>query len=67
MKKRLLYLNRPQVIKYKDMIISKKKFDDVNLNEFDTIIDVRSPAEFNDDHIINSINLPVLNNYFRKK
>ena len=48
------------------MIISKKKFDDVNLNEFDTIIDVRSPAEFNDDHIINSINLPVLNNSERE-
>jgi len=48
------------------MIILKKMFNDLNLNEFDTIIDVRSPAEFNDDHIISSINLPVLNNSERE-
>ena len=27
----------------------------------DTIIDVRSPSEFNEDHIPGAINLPVLN------
>lgn len=30
--------------------------------EFDTIIDVRSPAEFAEDHIANAINCPVLDN-----
>ena len=29
---------------------------------FNDIIDVRSPAEFKEDHIYGSINLPVLNN-----
>ena len=29
---------------------------------FDTIIDVRSPAEFSEDHIPGAINLPVLDN-----
>ena len=33
-----------------------------SLNEFDAIIDVRSPAEFALDHIPGAINLPVLNN-----
>jgi tRNA 2-selenouridine synthase len=32
---------------------------------FDTIIDVRSPAEFADDHLPRAINLPVLNNQQR--
>lgn len=31
-----------------------------NLSRFDAIIDVRSPAEFADDHIPGAINLPVL-------
>lgn len=31
-------------------------------HSFDTVIDVRSPAEFADDHIPGAINLPVLNN-----
>jgi len=31
-------------------------------NNFDVIIDVRSPAEFALDHIPGSINCPVLNN-----
>lgn len=31
-------------------------------HDFDTIIDVRSPAEFADDHIPGAINLPVLDN-----
>jgi tRNA 2-selenouridine synthase len=41
---------------------------DISLSEidkFDTIIDVRSPAEFADDHIPGSINLPVLDDQQR--
>ncbi|PYG26292.1 tRNA 2-selenouridine(34) synthase MnmH [Pelagimonas varians] len=34
---------------------------------FDTVIDVRSPSEFADDHIPGAINLPVLNNAERAK
>ncbi|OZA05840.1 MAG: tRNA 2-selenouridine(34) synthase MnmH, partial [Polynucleobacter sp. 24-46-87] len=33
-----------------------------SLNQFDAIIDVRSPAEFALDHIPGAINLPVLSN-----
>lgn len=33
-----------------------------SINDFDVIIDVRSPAEFALDHIPGAINLPVLNN-----
>ncbi len=45
-------------------------FNDQNLTEilnhrFDTIIDVRSPAEFAEDRIPGAINLPVLNNQER--
>jgi len=32
------------------------------MNRFDTIIDVRSPAEFAEDHLPGAINLPVLTN-----
>ena len=32
------------------------------LDEFDEIVDVRSPAEFAEDHIPGSINCPVLDN-----
>ena len=35
--------------------------------KYDTIIDVRSPSEFNEDHIPGAINLPVLNDKERKK
>ena len=42
------------------MHISKLKFLDLEVSTFDTIIDVRSPTEFNDDHIPHAINLPVL-------
>ena len=34
---------------------------------FDDIIDVRSPIEYQEDHIPNSINLPVLSDLERKK
>ena len=36
-----------------------------DINKFDTIIDVRSPAEFFDDHIPGAINLPVLDDQQR--
>ncbi len=35
-------------------------FSLADLHKFDTIIDVRSPSEFADDHIPGAINLPVL-------
>ena len=37
------------------------------LKSFDDIIDVRSPNEYQEDHIPNSTNLPVLNNLERKE
>ena len=37
------------------------------LKSFDDIIDVRSPDEYQEDHIPNSTNLPVLNNIEREK
>ena len=37
------------------------------LKSFDDIIDVRSPYEYQEDHIPNSTNLPVLNNIEREK
>jgi tRNA 2-selenouridine synthase len=38
-----------------------------SLSRFDMIIDVRSPAEFEEDHIPGAINLPVLDNEERAK
>jgi tRNA 2-selenouridine synthase len=38
-----------------------------NNKKFDTIIDVRAPVEFNEDHIVGAINCPVLNNEEREK
>ena len=35
------------------------------ISKFDTIIDVRSPSEFADDHIPGAINLPVLDDQQR--
>ena len=35
--------------------------------KFDNIIDVRSPSEFNEDHIPGALNFPVLNDMERKK
>ncbi len=37
-------------------------FDAESLNAFDAIIDVRSPAEFAEDHIYGAVNYPALNN-----
>lgn len=36
-----------------------------DIDKFDTVVDVRSPAEFSDDHIPGAINLPVLNDQQR--
>ena len=36
-----------------------------NKESFNTIIDVRSPLEFADDHLPGAINLPVLNDHQR--
>ncbi|MFZ6861292.1 tRNA 2-selenouridine(34) synthase MnmH [Undibacterium sp. Ji67W] len=46
-------------MKYPELIC----FDNIadNLAQFDSIIDVRSPAEFAEDHIPGAINCPVLN------
>ena len=38
-----------------------------SLDRFDTIIDVRSPAEFEDDHLPGAISLPVLSNAERAR
>ncbi len=38
-----------------------------NLEEYDLVIDVRSPSEFAEDHILGAINLPVLNDLERKE
>ena len=35
-------------------------------NKINQIIDVRSPDEYSEDHIPNSLNVPVLNNNERK-
>ena len=37
-------------------------FDYARLAEYDTIIDVRSPAEYATDHVPSAVNLPVLDN-----
>ena len=34
--------------------------EDFKVHEYDDIIDVRSPNEFNEDHLPNALNLPVL-------
>ena len=47
-----------------------KKFKSIKNWEgkkFDTIIDVRSPSEFTNDHIIGAINCPVLSDHEREK
>ena len=44
------------------MQIPKLNFAEIETQTFDSIIDVRSPAEFAVDHIDGAINLPVLSN-----
>ena len=48
------------------MTIKRVKFSDIKIHDFDDIIDVRSPLEFEDDRIPGSINLPVLSNAERE-
>ena len=48
------------------MTIKRVKFSDIQIHDFDDIIDVRSPLEFEDDRIPGSINLPVLSNAERE-
>ncbi|MCH8621668.1 tRNA 2-selenouridine(34) synthase MnmH [Undibacterium sp. TS12] len=43
----------PELLDFSDVLLRR--------SEFDTIIDVRSQAEFAEDHIIGAINCPVLN------
>ncbi|MEP1600256.1 MAG: rhodanese-like domain-containing protein, partial [Hyphomonas sp.] len=38
-----------------------------NLSRYDAVIDVRSPAEFEDDHMPGAISLPVLSNEERAR
>ena len=47
------------------MKIKHKKIKKWENKTFDTIIDVRSPLEYEEDHIIGSINCPVLNDQER--
>ena len=48
------------------MTIKRVKFSDIKIYDFDDVIDVRSPLEFEDDRIPGSINLPVLSNAERE-
>ena len=48
------------------MTIKRVKFSDIRIHDFDDVIDVRSPLEFEDDRIPGSINLPVLSNAERE-
>ena len=49
------------------MFIKRIKFCNDTINNFEKIIDVRSELEFEEDAIPNSENVPVLNNYQRKR
>jgi tRNA 2-selenouridine synthase len=44
------------------LMAAPKQFGVADIESFDTVIDVRSPAEFAEDHIPGAINLPVLDN-----
>jgi len=44
------------------MVLEFPKLPDLLSHGFDTVIDVRSPAEFAQDHLPGAINLPVLDN-----
>ena len=48
-------------------MISLDALSDLRTQAFDTIIDVRSPAEFSEDHIPGAINLPVLDDEERAR
>ena len=49
------------------MVKKYKSIKNWESKDFDTIIDVRSPSEFANDHIIGAINCPVLNDHERDK
>lgn len=49
------------------MTLAPKSLADLLDHGFDTVIDVRSPAEFAEDHIPGAINLPVLDNEERAR
>jgi len=49
------------------MFIKRIKFCNDTINNFEKIIDVRSESEFEEDAIPTSENIPVLNNYQRKR
>ncbi|SDW60619.1 tRNA 2-selenouridine synthase [Ruegeria halocynthiae] len=49
------------------MVLKFSSLPQLNTHPFDTIIDVRSPAEFAEDHIPGAINLPVLDNEERAR
>ena len=49
------------------MIIKHKIRKNWECSKFDTIIDVRSPSEFEEDHIVGAINCPVLSDLEREK
>ena len=49
------------------MVKKYKSIKNWESKNFDTIIDVRSPSEFANDHIIGAINCPVLSDQEEKK
>lgn len=49
------------------MTMEISQLDQILTHGFDTVIDVRSPAEFADDHVPGAINLPVLDNEERAR
>ncbi|HBS99966.1 MAG TPA: tRNA 2-selenouridine(34) synthase MnmH, partial [Citreicella sp.] len=49
------------------MTRSFPQLSDIFRHGFDTVIDVRSPAEFAEDHVPGAINLPVLDNEERAR
>ncbi len=49
------------------MVLKFTTLPDLYTHDFDTVIDVRSPAEYAEDHLPGAINLPVLDNEERAK
>ena len=48
------------------MAIKRISFSDIDLKKLDDVIDVRSPSEYEVDHIPDAINLPVLSDKERE-
>ena len=44
------------------MRINKTSYKSTTIDDYNTIIDVRTPLEFGEDHIPRSVNYPVLTN-----